>query len=136
MNSRSLLNWNSSKAATAVRSVKKCRNGQVKATWLPFSGSHKNVEIMPLLFQILATPLDPSMPQPTNINKKNAAINHGKIVSIKSLNEYPRSAKKLIDLLLSIGNHSSCSWLEYPDVLEAVFCFYCLVFNATVSRLI
>ena len=41
MNSRSLLNWNSSLAATAAGSVKKCTNGQVKTIWLPFSGSHK-----------------------------------------------------------------------------------------------
>ena len=41
LNSRSLLNWNSSLAATAAGSVKKCRNGQVKTIWLPFSGSHK-----------------------------------------------------------------------------------------------
>ena len=41
LNSRSLLNWNSSLAATAAGSVKKCTNGQTKTTWLPFSGSHK-----------------------------------------------------------------------------------------------
>ena len=40
LNSRSLLNWNSSLAATAAGSVKKCTNGQVKTIWLPFSGSH------------------------------------------------------------------------------------------------
>ena len=41
LNSRSLLNWNSSLAATAAGSVKKCTNGQVKTLWFPFSGSHK-----------------------------------------------------------------------------------------------
>ena len=41
LNSRSLLNWNSSLAATAAGSVKKCTNGQTKVIWLPFSGSHK-----------------------------------------------------------------------------------------------
>ena len=41
LNSRSLLNWNSSLAATAAGSVKKCTNGQTKTIWLPFSGSHK-----------------------------------------------------------------------------------------------
>ena len=40
LNSRSLLNWNSSLAAAAAGSVKKCRNGQVKTIWLPISGSH------------------------------------------------------------------------------------------------
>ena len=40
LNSRSLLNWNSSLAATAAGSVKKCTNGQTKTIWLPFSGSH------------------------------------------------------------------------------------------------
>ena len=39
LNSRSLLNWNSILAATAAKRVKKCRNGQVKTIWLPFSGS-------------------------------------------------------------------------------------------------
>ena len=34
--SQSFFNWNSRLAATAVRSVKKCRNGQVKTLWLPF----------------------------------------------------------------------------------------------------
>ena len=43
LNSRSLLNWNSSLAATAAGSVKKCTNGQVKTIWLPFSGSHKKI---------------------------------------------------------------------------------------------
>ena len=41
LNSGSLLNWNSNLAATAAESVKKCKNGQVKTIWLPFSGSHK-----------------------------------------------------------------------------------------------
>ena len=41
LNSRSLLNWNSSLAATAAGSVKKCTNGQVKTIWLLFSGSHE-----------------------------------------------------------------------------------------------
>ena len=41
LNSGSLLNWNSSLAATAAGSVKKCTNGQTKVIWLPFSGSHK-----------------------------------------------------------------------------------------------
>ena len=41
LNSRSLLNWNSSLAAAAAGSVKKCTNGQVKTLWFPFSGSHK-----------------------------------------------------------------------------------------------
>ena len=40
LNSRSLLNWNSSLAARAAGSVKKCTNGQTKTIWLPFSGSH------------------------------------------------------------------------------------------------
>ena len=35
------MNWNSSLVAIAVRNVRKCRNGQVKTIWLPFSGSHK-----------------------------------------------------------------------------------------------
>ena len=39
LNSRSLLNWNSSLAATAAGSVKKCTNGQTKTIWLLFSGS-------------------------------------------------------------------------------------------------
>ena len=43
------------------------------------------------------------MPLPTNINERNAAIIHGRIVLTKSQNEYPRSAKKLIELSLSIG---------------------------------
>ena len=41
LNCRSLLNRNSRLAAIAVTSVKKCRNGQVKTIWLPFTGSHK-----------------------------------------------------------------------------------------------
>ena len=36
LNSRSLLNWNSSLAATAAGSVKKCTNGQTKTTSFPF----------------------------------------------------------------------------------------------------
>ena len=44
LNSRSLLNWNSSLAATAAGSVKKCRNGQVKTIWLSFSESHNNMK--------------------------------------------------------------------------------------------
>ena len=43
LNSRSLLNWNSSLAARAAGSVKKCTNGQTKTIWLPFSGSHKKL---------------------------------------------------------------------------------------------
>ena len=35
------MNWNSSLAATAAGSVKKCTNGQTKVIWLPLSGSHK-----------------------------------------------------------------------------------------------
>ena len=40
LNFRSLLNWNSSLAAAAAGSVKKCTNGQVKTMWLPILGSH------------------------------------------------------------------------------------------------
>ena len=42
LNSRSLLNCNSSLAARAAGSVKKCTNGQTKTIWLPFSGSHND----------------------------------------------------------------------------------------------
>ena len=52
MNSRSLLNWNSSLVAAAAGSVKKCRNGQVKTIWLPFSGSHNDAEIKAMTQQI------------------------------------------------------------------------------------
>ena len=47
----------------------------------------------PPLSKFLATPLDLSMPLPTNINERNAAINHGRIVLTKSQKEYPRSAR-------------------------------------------
>ena len=91
----------------------------------------------PPLSRLLATPLDPSMSLPTNINERNAAINHGRIVSTKSRNGYSRSAKTNRPFIVDwYKDHSSYSRLEYPDVLEAVFCFYCRVFNATVSRLI
>ena len=91
----------------------------------------------PPLSKFLATPLDLSMPLPTNINERNAAMNHGKIVLTKSQNEYPRSAKTNRAFIVDwYKDHSSWFWLEYPDVLEAVFCFYCRVFNATVSILI
>ena len=43
LNSKSRLNWNGSVAAAADCSVKKCRNGQVKTIWLPFTGSHKKI---------------------------------------------------------------------------------------------
>ena len=74
---------------------------------------------------------------PTNINERNAAINHGRIVLTKSQNKYPRSAKTNRAIIVYwYKDHSSWFWLEYPDVLQAVFCFYCPVFNATVSILI
>ena len=38
------MNWNSSLAATAAGSVKKCRDGQVKTIWIPFSGSHNKIK--------------------------------------------------------------------------------------------
>ena len=39
------MNWNSSLAATAAGSVKKCTNGQTKVIWLPFSGSHNKADL-------------------------------------------------------------------------------------------
>ena len=90
----------------------------------------------PPLSKFLAMPLDQSMPLPTNINERNA-INHGRIVLTKSQNEYPRSAKTNQAFLVDwYKKHSSWFWLEYLNLLEAVFCFYCRVFNATVSILI
>ena len=51
LNSRSLLNWNSSLAAAAVRRVKKYRIGQVKTIWLPFTGSHSKAIIFGLMYR-------------------------------------------------------------------------------------
>ena len=74
--------------------------------------------------KFLATQLDLSMSLPTNINKRNAAINHGKTVSTKSQNEYPGSAKINRPFIVDWHkDHSSRSWLEYPDVLDTAFCF-------------
>ena len=65
---------------------------------------------------------DPSMPLLTNINERNAAINHGRIVSTKSQNEYPRSAKTNRRFIVTW--YKDLSWLEYSNVLNAAFCFY------------
>ena len=53
LNSRSLLNWKSSLTATVAGSFKKCRNGQVKTIWLPFSGCHNYVYCIIILESFL-----------------------------------------------------------------------------------
>ena len=56
----------------------------------------------PPLSKFLATPLDLSMPLPTNINERNAAINHGRIV-LQNHRMNILEVLKLIELLLLIG---------------------------------
>ena len=55
------------------------------------------------------------MPFRTSINKRNAAINHGRIVSTKSQKNRPiLEVLKLIDVLLSIGVKTTARGWNIP----------------------